>query len=68
VKPAASAPELFSFVKTKSTSVHSMLNTEVFSNLFHLPDLLEALAQMQNLEAYLAQVSLSEKRDKWSYT
>nr|AWA45159.1 hypothetical protein SO104I06_000011 [Saccharum officinarum] len=28
----------------------------------------EALVQMQNLEADLAQIALSEEKDKWSYT
>jgi hypothetical protein len=68
VNPAASAPELFSFVKNKSASVHSVLSTEVFSDLLHLPVSQEALVQMQNLEADLAQIALSEEKDKWSYT
>lgn len=65
--PADAAPELYSFAKNKSISVHTALIAENYSDFFHLPLSQEALTQMQDLVHGMEHMTLTEDRDKWSY-
>ena len=62
-----SAPELFSFARNKSISVHTALVAENFSDFFQLPLSQEALTQLQELEHSVEHMALTEDRYKWSY-
>lgn len=65
--PATLAPELLSYAKNKLLSVSMVANTEVFSELFHLPVSNEALVQMQSLGNDVSLLVLTATNDKWSY-
>jgi hypothetical protein len=58
----------FSYARNKLISVHKAVSSDTFPDLFHLPMSEEALVQMQNLQANLESISLSDGKDKWSYT
>ena len=61
-------PELFSFAKCHSTTVHMAVTNAQLHDLFHLPLSQEAFGQFQTLSDRLQSLNLQNTHDHWKYT
>jgi hypothetical protein len=60
-------PELFSFAKKDNISLHDVMVSEQFQDLFHLPLSLQAFELYGQLETFVLSLQLEENLDQWSY-